>query len=237
MIFNKLLPTPEDTLKVIFDSIESRQKLLLTYLNQHSYNTYFEQRLYNKILNEEFIVYQADLGVYFALKILGVHQLSRLNGTDLNYLLFEKLIEQKIPIVLVGAQFDTNFINEEAKRRGINLAGYESGYFDTSEEENIIDKLSEYDARVFIVGMGVPRQELFAFNVSKRLNSATFICVGNFFEFYFGTKKRTPSFIRRIGLEWFFRLLTEPIRLWKRYLAGIPIFFYRILKLKYQKKY
>jgi len=236
MIFNKLLKTPSDTFQVILDSIEGRRKLLLTYLNQHSYNIYYEHKSYRKVLDAEFMIYQADLGIYLALKILGINSLSRLNGTDLNYLLLKKISQKTIPIVLVGGKFEEKFVFTEAEKRGIKVTGYINGYFTESEEEDIIKNISQFDANVIMVGMGVPRQELFAYKVSQQFHNYVIICVGNFFEFYFGTKKRTPVFIRKLGLEWFFRLLNEPGRLWKRYIKGIPVFFYRILKFKYHTK-
>jgi N-acetylglucosaminyldiphosphoundecaprenol N-acetyl-beta-D-mannosaminyltransferase len=79
--------------------------------------------------------------------------------------------------------------------------------------------------------MGVPLQEKIAFELSKRINGLQIICVGNFLEFYFGTIKRAPKFLHNSGFEWIFRLLTEPRRLWKRYLIGIPVFIARIILL------
>ena len=84
--------------------------------------------------------------------------------------------------------------------------------------------------------MGVPQQELFAEKLLRIPDSKVVICVGNFLEFYFGTKKRAPVFIQKIGMEWLFRLITEPGRLWNRYLIGIPLFIFRILKLKFEGK-
>jgi exopolysaccharide biosynthesis WecB/TagA/CpsF family protein len=80
--------------------------------------------------------------------------------------------------------------------------------------------------------MGVPKQELFAEQLIRTSNERVIICVGNFLEFYFGTKKRAPYFLQKIGFEWMFRLLSEPKRLWRRYLLGIPLFIYRVIKIK-----
>jgi len=81
--------------------------------------------------------------------------------------------------------------------------------------------------------MGVPKQEIFAEKLSQSQNSKVIICVGNFFEFYFKLKKRAPVFVQNIGMEWLFRLFTEPSRLWKRYLIGIPVFFFKIFRIKF----
>jgi len=236
MILNKLITEPKDVLHKVLDSIERRESLLLTYLNQHCFNIYHENKDYRKLLDAKFDVYQADLGIYFALKYLRAEKINRIDATAMNEMILIELIKRKISIVLVGGNYDEQFVSEETRKRGINLAGYKNGYFEGSQTENIIHELKDFDSQVFIVGMGVPRQELFAAILGKALDSKVIICVGNFFEFYFGTKKRAPVFIRKIGFEWMFRLMTEPRRLWTRYIIGIPVFFYRIIKIKFTSK-
>jgi len=96
----------------------------------------------------------------------------------------------------------------------------------------LIRKINESCADVILIGMGVPKQELLAYELSEKVKVDLIICVGNFFEFYFDTKKRAPELLRNSGFEWVFRILIEPKRLWKRYLIGIPLFLYRIYKMK-----
>ncbi len=134
---------------------------------------------------------------------------------------------------MLGGNFDKEYIQEKCDREKINLVGYHNGYFDDVQTERIIADLKEFNTQVFLIGTGVPHQELFSEKLSKRLSNKVIICVGNFFEFYFGTKKRAPVFVQKIGFEWMFRLFTEPRRLWNRYLIGIPVFIYRILKIKF----
>ncbi len=86
------------------------------------------------------------------------------------------------------------------------------------------------DPEVIFVAMGVPMQELFAVELSHELSGKIIICVGNFFEFYFGNIKRIPKYLKNVGIEWLFRLISEPRRLWKRYLIGIPIYLFSIMK-------
>jgi N-acetylglucosaminyldiphosphoundecaprenol N-acetyl-beta-D-mannosaminyltransferase len=236
MIPNKLLTDPKDIIHKVLESIERRESLLLTYLNQHCFNIYFENKDYRKFLDTKFDIYQADLGIYLALKYLMAEKIKRIDATAMNEMILSELIRKKIPLVIVGGNFDKKFVQDETKKRGINLVAYNTGYFEEIQSDIIITELSKINARVFIVGMGVPKQELFAEKLSQTSDPKVIICVGNFFEFYFGTKKRAPVFIQKIGMEWVFRLITEPGRLWNRYLIGIPLFIYRILKLKFEGK-
>jgi len=139
-------------------------------------------------------------------------------------------------LTIIGGKFEPEFIQKEAAKRGINLISYQNGYFPEAQIDEVIRDLNKLKNKVFIVGMGVPYQEIFAERLSQISDYKIGICVGSFLEFYFGTKKRTPVFIRKIGLEWMFRIITDPKRMWKRYIIGIPFFFYRVLKIKLTSK-
>ena len=236
MILDKVLTNPSDVLHKVLNSLNAPESLLLTYFNQHCFNIYIRNKDYRRLLDTKFDIYQADLGVFLALKILFRRKINRIDATAMNQVILDELIQEKIPLIIVGGNFDNKFVQEETMKRGINLVAYNTGYFEEIQTDSVIMELSKKKTRVFIVGMGVPKQELFAEKLSRSLRNKVIICVGIFFEYYFGTTKRAPVFIQKIGLEWMFRLITEPGRLWNRYLIGIPLFIYRILKLKFEKK-
>lgn len=232
MILNRLLTEQKEVLQKVLHSIEKKESLKLTYLNQNCFNIYCKNKDYKKLLDTKFEVYQADLGIFLALKFLFKKNLTRINATEMNKLIMDGLIQNKIPLLIAGGNFKDEFVHKEAQSRGINLVGYQNGYFDDSAIGDVINYLNNSNASVFILGMGVPKQEFIADRLSQVSGEKLVICVGNFLEFYFGTKKRAPFFLQKIGLEWLFRLFTEPARLWKRYLLGIPLFLYQIIKLK-----
>jgi len=236
MILNKLLKEPSEILKKVTDSIDRQQLLLLTYLNQHCFNIYCSNKEYRKLLDTKFIVYQADEGVFLALKYLFGKKIKKIDATAMNQFILNDLILRKIPLVIVGSNFDKTFVQEKCEKGKINLLGYQNGFFEEDQSGRIIKELDELKTNVFILGMGVPHQELFAEKLSQSSSNKIIICVGNFFEFYFATKKRAPVCIQKIGFEWMFRLFTEPRKLWNRYIVGIPLFLYRILKVKFSEK-
>lgn len=232
MIFNKLLTDSKDVVILVMNSIDRKQPLLLSYFNQHCFNIYCSDNHYREILDGKFELYQADLGIFLALKFLFNKKLNRIDATRMNQIIIDELIRKKITITIVGSKFDKNFLVAETNKRGINLVGYYDGFFQSYKTESLIRELSSLNNQVYIIGMGVPKQELFAEKLVQINKSGIIICVGNFLEFYFGTKKRAPVFIQKIGFEWIFRIITEPKRLWKRYVIGIPIFILRVLKIK-----
>jgi N-acetylglucosaminyldiphosphoundecaprenol N-acetyl-beta-D-mannosaminyltransferase len=121
------------------------------------------------------------------------------------------------PVVLQGLQAR---LNELAP--GIQLVGAESPPFRSlsdREEAELIDRVSVARPDVIWVGLGTPRQDVFVDRFRDRLG-ATLIAVGAAFDFHAGAKRQAPRWMQDRGLEWAFRLATEPRRLWRRYLVG-----------------
>ncbi len=235
MIFDKLLLNSEEIKQNVLNSIKRKESLLLTYLNQHCLNIYFKDKAYKKLIDTNFTAYQADVGVYFAMKLFGKKNIERIDATAMNEKILNEIIRDEFPMMIVGGNFGEKFIRNEAVKNGIKLVAYHDGYFAESESDTVINYINGFETNLIVIGMGVPKQEIFGYKLSQSSGSKVIICVGNFFEFYFGTKKRAPVLMRKIGIEWIFRMFSEPLRLWKRYVIGIPAFFFQVIKLKYSE--
>lgn len=114
---------------------------------------------------------------------------------------------------------------------GLRIVGRESPPFrdlTPDEEEAALARLRQSDADVVWVGLGTPRQDI-AVQRLRELGRPV-VAVGAAFDFHAGVKRQAPAWIRRAGLEWLFRLTTEPRRLWKRYLVGNPVFLYGLAR-------
>jgi len=112
------------------------------------------------------------------------------------------------------------------------LVGTESPRFGTLSDEDLelaIDRFNEAGASIVWVGLGTPKQDFVTARMASR-SDLTFIAVGAAFDFIAGTKRQAPPILREHGLEWLFRFLSEPRRLWKRYLLGNTIFIYYNLR-------
>lgn len=97
------------------------------------------------------------------------------------------------------------------------------------EDRQIIETINKAKPDVLWVGIGCPKQEIWMYEHKDKLNVAAIVGVGAAFDFHAGTKKQAPYWMREHGLEWFFRLITEPRRLWKRYIVGGAVFIYNII--------
>jgi N-acetylglucosaminyldiphosphoundecaprenol N-acetyl-beta-D-mannosaminyltransferase len=97
------------------------------------------------------------------------------------------------------------------------------------ENDELCARINNSGASVVFVGLGVPRQEIFA-DANRDKIRAVQLCVGAAFDFHAGNKKTAPAFMQRHGLEWLYRLSQEPGRLWKRYLITNSIFIGLVVK-------
>lgn len=94
-----------------------------------------------------------------------------------------------------------------------------------AEEDDAVARINASGAQVLWVGLGTPRQDKFVAKFRDRL-SMPLVAVGAAFDFHAGRKAQAPLWVQNAGLEWLFRLVSEPRRLWRRYLVGNPIFLY-----------
>jgi len=109
---------------------------------------------------------------------------------------------------------------------GVRIVGAESPPFrplTEQEELDLLARVAKAKPDIFWVGLGTPLQDRFVEQYGERLN-CTVVPVGAAFDFHAGTKATAPAFVQRVGMEWLFRFMNEPIRLWRRYLFGIPVF-------------
>ena len=112
---------------------------------------------------------------------------------------------------------------------GATISGtYCPPFLDVTEYDYraIAQTINEKKAQIVWIGLSTPKQEVFASHLSKYTHVEYICCVGAAFDFHIGNVKQAPSWIQKIGMEWFFRLLMEPKRLWKRYFEIVPLFIY-----------
>ena len=131
--------------------------------------------------------------------------------------------------------------NLEKRFPGLPVAGFDTPPFRplTPEEDRAaVEQINASGADIVWVGLGAPKQEYWMAEHLGKVNAPVMIGVGAAFDFHAGVKKQAPRWMQRSGLEWLFRLATEPRRLWKRYLINNPLFIIlAILQLTGLKKF
>ncbi len=175
----------------------------------------------------------------FAAKFLGQPIQEKISGSDLFPAFYEYYKEDKdIKIFLLGgpegvADLASKKINTKVNRQ-IVVGSYSPPFGfekDEAECQKIIDLINDSGATVLAVGLGAPKQEKWIYEHKNKLkNVKVFLAIGATIEFEAGYRKRSPRWMSEVGLEWLYRLISEPKRLSKRYLLESLPFFWLILQ-------
>lgn len=174
--------------------------------------------------------------VRWALNLLHHADLSdRVYGPNLTLLLLSAAEQNQLPVYFYGTTAPVlGKLRSELSLRfpKLKVARMEASRFRTLTQEEcseLVGRITASGARMLFVGLGCPRQEVFAFELRSSL-SIPIVAVGAAFPFIAGTLPQAPSWMQERGLEWFFRLIQEPKRLWRRYLFTNTLFVFRVVR-------
>jgi len=160
--------------------------------------------------------------VVWASRFLGQPIKERVTGIDLMVRLFGEAEERGYRLYLLGARKEVvERVVEEARGRfpGIEIAGWRDGYFSPVEESLVAEEIARARPDILFVAMTSPRKELFLARWKDRIGAPFVMGVGGSFDVMAGRVRRAPRWMQRAGLEWLFRLMQEPRRMWRRYLV------------------
>lgn len=225
-----------ELIKLIISKIKESKKNKFCYLDANHINLALKDKKYLDILNKNTINYPAGVGIILASKILFKNPIYE-NTSTLNIIdnIFYECQKNNWSIYLLGAKKEIvkkAVLNIKYKYPQINISGFHHGYFENSEE--IIKDINNKQPKILFVSMGPPKQEIWVNNNFKQLNVDNIWFVGALFDVLSKQHPRAPLWIQNIWMEWLYRLILEPKRLWKRYLIGNIIFLFNILKQKFK---
>lgn len=185
---------------------------------------------YKEILNKTDLNVPDGSGVIFASKIYKEKLPERVAGFDLMMELIKIASLKHYKIYLLGAKADVvkgAYLNLKSRYQGIDIVGFHDGYFSEIDEEEIINDINEKKTDLLFVALGAPKQEKWIYKNRNKLNVKVAIGVGGSFDVIAGKVTRAPEIYRKLGLEWFYRLMKEPWR-YKRMMA-LPKFAMKVL--------
>ena len=204
------------------------------FLNAHNANVACSHPDFAAALSR-FFVLPDGVGVDIAASWLHGRKFpANLNGTDFVPALITS-IKRPLTVALLGAtQENAGGAAEELALRAPRhrYVVIHDGFFAKEEEPAILARIAAVKPDILLVAMGVPRQELW---IARNLSGAYCtmpVAVGALLDFLSGSVPRAPLWIRRLRLEWVFRLWIEPGRLWRRYIVGNPLFLMRVARQK-----
>lgn len=204
----------EAIVNLVGEAVKEGRKIHLVTLNPEMLACQSSNSRFREVLRRAEILVPDGMGIVWGAKFLGKARIKRLPGIELAEALLEKSREEGWGVYLLGGR---EGVAEKAARAlgrkypGLQIVGTHHGYFQNDSE--IVEVINRTGATVLLVGMGAPRQELWIDVHRDALAPFLFMGVGGSFDVWSGEKKRAPFCIRRMGLEWLWRVLSEPGRI------------------------
>jgi len=178
------------------------------------------------------VVLADGVGVVWAALLLAGARVRRVPGIDVMERLVELAADRGYPVYFLGARQE---VLEEMTRRltarfpALRVAGGHHGYFTREEEPALVASIRASGAQLLFVGMGTPAKEMWIDRNYQAAGVTLSMGVGGSFDVFAGHVKRAPDWMQRIGLEWFYRFLQEPRRMWRRYFLVSFRFLLKVL--------
>jgi exopolysaccharide biosynthesis WecB/TagA/CpsF family protein len=206
------------------------EESIIQFINAHCINMLGRSRPYRRALGRAGALLPDGAGMRIAARWSGMSLRDNLNGTDLFPHLCHHAAAQGQRIFLLGGKpgIATMAATRMASLYGNDLfAGTRHGYFSAAETDWVIAQINRSGASILLVGMGVPQQEIWIAQHRNRITVPIIMGVGGLFDYYSGAIPRAPLALRKVGLEWAWRLAQEPQRLARRYVIGNAAFLIR----------
>ncbi|MCK4426899.1 MAG: WecB/TagA/CpsF family glycosyltransferase [candidate division Zixibacteria bacterium] len=225
----------DDTLRKIEDSIQKRKLIRHCAINAAKIVKIQSDRKLRETVVSSDLISPDGQSIVWASRFLKKPLPERVTGIDLMQKLLELAARKGYKVFLLGAREEVICkLKEKLKRElpDLNLVGWRNGYFSPAEEEGIVKEINQKKPDILFVGMSSPKKEYWMSKYQSALKVPFCMGVGGGFDVLVGKIKRAPPWIQRVGLEWFYRFLQEPTRMWKRYLVTNTLFLFYLLKEK-----
>jgi len=225
-----------EILSHIRNSIINKKLSKITYINSYVALIAYKNQDFQQLINS-FLLYTDGIGMYYAKKLLFGRNAYWTIGTEFHSLVLEVAVKNKFSVFFFGGDVKvckTLLQKLKLLYPALTIAGIVSR--DSYSDNSIIEKINSTESDILFVGLGTPLQEEWIVANENKLNIPVKIAVGSGIDYLAGTYKRAPKIMREFGLEWLFRLLYDPKRLWRRYILGIPYFIYLVIKEYFKKR-
>ncbi len=228
----------QETVDLIGSSIKNHVKLQHVVVNAAKIVAMHKDVELKKSVVSSDIINADGQAVVWASKFLGTPLKERVTGIDLMENLIQLAYRNNYKIFFFGAKEEVVFkvVDKYSKAYSKDIvAGYRNGYFKKEEESIIAQEIASSGANILFVAITSPTKEIFLHQNREVLKSVDFTMgVGGSFDVVSGLVKRAPLWMQNSGLEWLYRVIQEPKRMWKRYLIGNTQFIILLIKYKFK---
>tara|TARA_B100000780_G_scaffold49668_1_gene30835 strand:- start:1956 stop:2705 length:750 start_codon:yes stop_codon:yes gene_type:complete len=233
--------TMQETLDLIDKAIISKSQIHHTVINAGKVVSMQDDAELLKSVIEADLINADGQSIIWAAKLLGLMIPERVAGIDLMEKLVEKSYKDNYKCFFFGAE--DKVVKEVVRKYSLKyskniIAGFRNGFYEKNDEKIIVNQIKESNPDFLFVAITSPKKEIFLNKYKEELKNISFIMgVGGSFDVISGKTKRAPVFMQKLGLEWFYRFLQEPQRMWKRYLFGNIKFMYLVVKNIFRGNY
>jgi len=223
----------EEVHSFIAEVVKKGEQALVLNLNIHCVNLASAQPWLRSFLNEAQLVFCDGDGVRWGLRLLGLNPPPKITYDRWIWQLAEFADRRGLRLYFLGARpgvAEEAALKLKSRFPSLQVVGCHHGYFDREgpENEKVIEKINLLTPDILIMGLGMPVQEKWLCENWKWVRAHVFLTGGAVFDYASGGARRAPPWMIRCHLEWFYRFLQEPRRLFARYFLGIPYFFLRV---------
>jgi len=217
------------------------EKKYVCVANVHMIMKAYNDSNFRKIINNSGLVSPDGMPLVWTMRLLGNKNQTRVYGPTLTHHVCKAASESDLPVGFYGGSPEiTKSLVQNISNRFATLQiayAYSPPFrpLRLEEDEAVVQNINQSGAKILFVGLGCPKQEHWMFNHIGKIN-AVMIGVGAAFDFHAGAKRQAPSWIMTMGLEWLFRLCSEPRRLWRRYLYNNPRYLFLVARQILRKR-
>ncbi len=223
----------DSALEAIGRAVAAKTKGYICVTGVHGVSEAQGDPLFRRILNRAFLNTPDGMPMVWMGRLCGFKQMRRVYGPDLMLLLAQASPARGYTHFFSGGApgvAETLKANLQRRFPGLQVVGTYTPPFrplEPAEERELAEMVRQAKPDFFWVGLSTPKQERFMAQYWQKLDATLFLGVGAAFDFHAGRVPQAPRWMQRTGLEWLFRLGSEPRRLWKRYLRNNPLFIAR----------
>ncbi|TCI02610.1 glycosyltransferase [Corallincola luteus] len=222
--------TDKEAIDVCIRRLETEGHLTVSFANAHAFNMSCKKPEFYGALSASSVLFRDGIGVKILFKLLKKEPGANLNGTDLIPQLLEGAFKGKRIAIFGSTDNELSTAAEQVTKLGLDVVCTCDGFRESKAYLALIDS---YAPEVVLLAMGMPKQELVSQQVAASFEGIACINGGAIVDFMAGKVERAPEWIRKLSLEWLYRLCKEPKRLFKRYVVGNVTFLTRAIVARF----
>ncbi|MFT5691992.1 MAG: exopolysaccharide biosynthesis WecB/TagA/CpsF family protein [Oceanicoccus sp.] len=234
---NTSMPSILEWIKV---RAQSKDKTVINFVNAHRINTTYSNDRYRASLKNSDLLLPDGSGIDMVMKLRKSNIKESINEAELFPSLCEMAAENGLSVFLLGGKpgvAETLSCSVTQRFPGLKIAGFLDDSFLPEENDDVIKTINKTGADILLVAMGVPRQELWLADNIGELKTSINMGIEGLFDFYSNRTRPSPYWMRKIEMNWTWRLIQDPKRMWRRCIIANPRFLIRaLLEARRQKR-